>query len=732
MTVLNLVKKPILIVIVLLLVTFSGVFAQGEPATVLRAEETLGSSIDAQAPARVFIFVAQSGDVVNLVTRSGELSLGILLTNSQGTVLGQGRSSSAGAAALIRAVPIEQSGTFFVTVYDVSELQAGSFEILLAKGDLLEEELLAQLSTDTPTATEAPEVTEVAELTPEASPVAPVTRQGLQPSTQVLLGGGLEVRLSWNAPSDLNLEVRDPQANSLYWDVRTSPIGGTFGFDANGLCQIISENPVETASWAPGFLPSGSYEVMVFYRQPCETPLAVDFLVEVIANGVVVGEVNGRLSPPLANQNSVYLSSFFLDSEGQITVTQGGVYPDSSLNVLPALPADLIASALSVQVGTPVRGEIYADQPYLSYSYESQGNESISISLSRQSGSLDTLLQVMDPTGILLAVNDDAEQTRDSALPNLRLPLPGTYTIIATRYGKELGGTEGEFELLLSNPSVILPQELANLNLPGGDIEVILTWSTAADLQLLVRDPVGDAVFDDRLRVNSGGVMLLQGNLNCVRATTTPSVSYITWPTGLLRPGIYEVEVWYQNVCNDPSPADFTLTTLVDGQPVLVERRIPQPGQRYVISFTVNADRTASAGIGGFIDVNSSILRFNEQIGTATPIQPGLPVPGQLDQNNVYDLYTFEGRAGQVVSISMLATSQTLDTKLFLISPSGLEIADNDDADPAVRPANARATDALINAVTLPEDGTYLIIATRFATIYGGTVGGYLLTLQGS
>lgn len=732
MTVLNLRKQTILIAVALLLITLSSVVAQGEPATVLRAEEVLSTSIDADTPARVFIFVAQSGDVVNIVARSDALNLGILLTNSQGTVLGQGRSSASGEVSFVRAVSIEQSGTFFATVYTVSEPQAGSLNVLLSKGDLSEEELRARLIVDSPSLTDVSEATEVAELTPEASPVATTIRQGLQPSTQVLLGGGLEVRLSWNAPSDLNLEVRDPLANSLYWDVRTSPIGGTFGFDANGLCQIISENPVETATWAPGFLPSGSYEVLVFYRQPCETPLAVDFRVEVIANGMVVGEVNGRLSPPLANQNSVHLSSFFLSSDGQITVAQGGVYPDSSLNVLPALASDLTASALPVQVGVPVRGEIYADQPYVTYSYESQGNESISISLSRQSGSLDTLLQVMDPAGVLLAVNDDAEQTRNSALLNLRLPLPGTYTIIATRYGKELGGTEGEFELLLSNPSVVLPQELANLNLPGGDIEVILTWSTGADLQLLVRDPVGDSVFDDRLRVNSGGVMLLQGNLNCVPAATTPAVSYIAWPTGLLRPGIYEVEVWYQNVCNDPSPVDFTLTALVDGQPVLVERRVPQPGQRYVISFTVNPDRTASAGVGGFIDVNSSILRFNEQIGTATPIQPGLPVPGQLDQSNVYDLYTFEGRAGQVVSISMLATSQTLDTKLFLISPSGLEIADNDDADPNVRPANARPTDALINAVTLPEDGTYIIIATRFATSYGGTVGGYLLTLQGS
>ena len=33
----------------------------------------------------------------------------------------------------------------------------------------------------------------------------------------------------------------------------------------------------------------------------------------------------------------------------------------------------------------------------------------------------------------------------------------GTYTIVATRYGKDIGGTEGEFELVISETSEALP-----------------------------------------------------------------------------------------------------------------------------------------------------------------------------------------------------------------------------------------------------------------------------------
>ena len=78
----------------------------------------------------------------------------------------------------------------------------------------------------------------------------------------------------------------------------------------------------------------------------------------------------------------------------------------------------------------------------------------------------------------------------------------------------------------------------------------------------------------------------------------------------------------------------------------------------------------------------------------------------------------------------MSANSQTLDTKVFLISPSGLEIAENDDGDPLLLGTTGRTTDSLISNITLAEEGQYVVLATRFGTIYGGTVGGYTLTLR--
>jgi hypothetical protein len=36
-----------------------------------------------------------------------------------------------------------------------------------------------------------------------------------------------------------------------------------------------------------------------------------------------------------------------------------------------------------------------------------------------------------------------------------------------------------------------LPEQVTSLQLPEGSIEITLVWNTAADLQLLVRDPAG-------------------------------------------------------------------------------------------------------------------------------------------------------------------------------------------------------------------------------------------------
>ena len=439
--------------------------------------------------------------------------------------------------------------------------------------------------------------------------------------------------------------------------------------------------------------------------------------------------LTASLAPPLNGQDSVYLANFELDGNGDAVFNDGGVYNTSSLNILPA--GDVIGSAVPITQDSPVIGELSNDQPFISYVYAAQANEIISVEMNAISGSLDTLLQVVDSNGNILDVNDDTIGSTNSLIANLQLLTDGDYTIVATRYWKEFGGTEGEYQLSVSGATAEqLTSEALNLNLPDGDIEVSILWDTNADLQLLVRDPIGDAVFDDAPRINSGGILQSSGNVNCtgnVDGGVRP-VSYIYWPPGLQRPGTYEVEVWYQNDCSDTRPVEFTLTIVVNERVIFVDRQLPLPNQRYVTNFTIEPSGNVVAGQGGFIG-NSETLNYQSELTSATQITSGQTLTGIISPTNTFDLYTFEANAGDSVTIRLGATSQALDTKLFLISPSGVEIAENDDADPALIGGTGRTTDSLISGLILPEDGEYLIIASRFGTVFGGTVGAYSVSL---
>jgi hypothetical protein len=675
---------------------------QAQTAAVpLTSDTPVTGTLDADNIAQVYVFTAATPDTVSLTAVSDSL-LALLLTDETGAIIAQ-IASAEGGATLETVLP--DAGVYFVTVFRApaeTAADAAAYELTLTLAGGGE-------TAATPVPTEA-----------TATSNAPITYTLPQ---EILIQSGMEVRLEWTAQVDLNLEVRDPFGFPLFWDSRSTDIGGNFGFDANGLCERIAEVPVETATWTPGFLPTGSYEILVFYRQSCVTPNpTVPFTITTTVNGTVLNVINGSLTAPLQGQDSVYVANFVVNADGTATINQGGVYPDTSLRVLPADGQALISAAQPIQRDTPTTGAIVGAQPYQTYSFEAAANEVVSISLNRVSGGLDTLLQVIDSAGNLVEVSDDAAGSTNSALTNLRLVSAGTYTIVATRYGKEIGGTEGEFELLLTGASGQLPAEVANLNLPQGAIGISLVWNTSADLQLLVRDPVGDAVFDDEPQVNSGGILAAQGNVNCVRAEGTP-VSYIYWPNGLLRPGTYEIEVWFQSTCNDTTPVDFTLTTLVNNEVVITERQRPQADQRFVVSFTVSNDNTAERGEGGFISNSSTTIPYREEspIIAATI---GQPASGQITPDNYFDVYVFDGTIGQTVTISMNATSQTLDPKLFLIAPSGAEAAQNDDAEAGVN------KNSLIQNYELEEDGQYVIIATRYALSFGGTVGSYTVLVR--
>jgi hypothetical protein len=317
---------------------------------------------------------------------------------------------------------------------------------------------------------------------------------------------------------------------------------------------------------------------------------------------------------------------------------------------------------------------------------------------------------------------------------NLTLVLSGTYTVIATRYGQAIGGTQGGFNLTWGGQvaDTTIGQQTASVpnlpNLPKGSIEVILQWDTAADVELLVRDPRGDTVFNDKTQIPSGGTLAANANVNCKASNGTP-ISYIYWPDGRLpSAGAYEVEVQYRNNCNDTRPVNFTLYVLANGQLVTTQSGEVRQDERYVTSYTIGVNGDVTGGDGGIFGTTKrpdvTPLNYATEVENAQIMTTGQSLLGSIRLDHRFDVYVFDGKAGQVATIGMNAQNGTLDTVLFLLNPGGVQIAQNDDA------VGADTTDSLISGFTLSEDGRYIIIATHFGGPFGVTAGDYNLTLR--
>lgn len=669
----------------------------------LAAGSVLSDVIGADAGAAAYVFDAPANSTARLTldnVTGAELSLNV--SDINGNTIGQASTGGdAGSSAQVDAL-ISSGGRYFVFIYFApgSAAQETSFDLGL-------------------------EVTAVASAVSSAA--------AAEVPDQLLLGAGIEVRLSWTGAADLNLEVRDPTGQTLFWNSRSTDNGGGFGFDANGLCAVISESPQETATWQPGFLPTGSYEVIIYYEQACDPLTAsVPFSVDVVVNGALSGTIAETLSPGVLGQQNIYVARFEVGGGGAATVVPGGVYPPSSVTRLPSSYDGATHIATPIARDVAVVGEITNAQPFVAYSFEGVANELITVEMQATGGSLDTLLQIVDPAGNVVDVNDDAVlgETTDSLISDARLLSSGRYAIIASRYAKEAGGTVGPFQLSLTGPTGQAAPQASTLNLPQGDIEVSLFWSTGADLQLLVRDPAGESVFDDNPLATSGGILQEVGNVDCLPAAGGAPVSYVYWPDGFLRPGTYEVEVWYQNPCADfPPPVNFTLQIEVDDVVIARLRHLPQPDQRLVTNFTVQPSGFAVAGEAGFIDAGSATLDYQAAALEAPAIESGISVTGTISPSNTFDVYQFDGIAGETVTLGMTAVTLALDTNLYLIGPSGRELIANDDGDPVALGLTGRKTDSQISGFILPENGPYTIIATRYGNQYGGTIGVYELSL---
>jgi uncharacterized protein YfaP (DUF2135 family) len=657
----------------------------------------LAGSLTSEELIQVYTFAGVTEQEVTLVVASEDVAdLDVVLVDEQGEPVSLAAPADAneGQATLSGVLPTD--GTYYVTVF----------------------------SSDLPTAGIDFEITLETDAAVVADPVATFTPPG-----QLLTATGMQVRLGWNTNANLDLEVRDPVGGSLFWERPQVNSGGVFGVNANTDCaNLNTTSPFEEASWPTGVIPTGSYELIVYYQQQdaCRTTGTANVTLNVTVDGTAATAIQGAIQP-----GQIFLASFDVANDGTITVRPGGIKVDP-----PTATGIDVSEPLAVTVGTEVTGVLTNGQVYQAYSFAATTGQSVSLDMSATSGNLDTLLLLLDPNGNVVAINDDRETgNTNSLIPNVPLLLQGTYTIIATRYGQSIGGTQGNYVLSLTNPQAVLPvgdgaatAVASNLPLlPAGSVQVSLQWSSNADIQLLVREPSGDSIYDDRTTSNSGGILAANGNVNCVPAASGTPISYIYWPEGRLpSPGAYEIQVWYQNNCNDTRPVTFNLTVTAGGNVIAQRSETIRVGEQYVISYEIGLDGQITGGEGGFFGTvqrpDVTAVNFQGQVDDAQALIANQSVTGSIRLDRRFDVYTFEGLANQEIQIVMEQLNGTLDPVLFMVDPSGIQVAQNDDATPETRNSDV--------SYTLPADGEYIIIATHYGGRFGVTQGDYRLTLR--
>lgn len=756
-----------LLAAILAIALVSAGFVRAQTTHAIKLGDVVNGTLSVQDFAQVYSFSGGAGTAISITATSQTrgLTVGLLLTNAGGDTLARAADLTK-TAATITGFSLPSDGTYYITVIRGTGAQAGvvgNYTLALTGGTA--------------------------------------------PASTVAITDTLSVSLSWNTRDDLNLEVRDPLGGAVNFRTPSVPSGGRLSGNVNANCtNTTNDNPTETVSWPRGNVPGGSYEVIVYFVQACPqtasagsqqalakqaqatqeatdaATLSPDLQTAIPSvagteaaatqaapavtattaaptatnaapssasgNFQVAITVNGKVQSPVItgtlNPNQQYVASFILGSGNSVKVNPGG--PNLAIDLTPA--ANKIASPAALGNRTSVNGTIDRNNPIDAWAFTvAQNSSPVTISMNASSGSLDPFLVLLGPDGSIISSNDDANaDTRNSQISNQALAA-GNYTIIATRFALQIGGTEGNYTLLIGNQATTTTAPTATLgtaaitssagatavttsgtstSLPTGSIQVSLTWNTVADMRLLIRDPSGQSVFSDNRTPDNSGILDVLGNFKCLNTVSNPQ-TYAYWPNGLLPAGTYEVGVWLQSRCTDTQLPRYNLTVSVKGKKIIDVTDSPEPnGKHFLTTFTVDASGNATQGPAGIVTNTFDSSKITADLLTNAPVlASGTPATGTLNATTPFVLYTFTGKANNKIDITLKQASGNLDPLLFLLDSNGNALASNDDVTPG-KDANSEIK------FTLKVDGTYVVVATRYGIDLGGTSGTYQLALAGA
>ena len=351
--------------------------------------------------------------------------------------------------------------------------------------------------------------------------------------------------------------------------------------------------------------------------------------------------------------------------------------------------------ATLIDYGEVITDNIDNDTSAIYYTFNAQAGDMPVIEMRRLNGDLDPLLVILDEQGNEIIRNDDDPEGngRDAAIREFTIPEDGQYTIMATRFREEAGVTQGEFELELQLVDTVVVETP-----PPPSEEGLLTYG------IEIQDFIDNQQSEVRFRFNGtrGDVISIQ--MQRLNGDLDPLVILLD-------------ETGHEIARNDDDPEgsgrdaflrEFELSH--DGIYTILATRFGQAtgdtSGEFILRLLADENDSQSP------EVSNTNLQYGDRInGAISDVEPIVS-------------YTFAGQAGDIVDISMQQTSGNLDPLLVLISPTGEEIALNDD-DP-----ESSGRDAFLRNIQLPTNGIYTILATRFRREAGTTNGTFTLQLD--
>lgn len=386
--------------------------------------------------------------------------------------------------------------------------------------------------------------------------------------------------------------------------------------------------------------------------------------------------------------------------------------------MVPAQSERVQAAGGVLTYGDRVTGQISSANYFELWEFSGNRGDHIQI-LMEGDAQLDSYLGIIDQASEQVLAEDDDSGGGSNAYIEMTLPSSGSFIIVATRYNFDAGTSQGKYTLSLTGS--------------GSTQNVSNTSSSAATEPMEIDAGVwymGDIMLDqsvDGVIENNAYAQLYSLDL---QAGTEIVVAMLAYNSPLDSYLLFATEEGDVLAEDDDTGAQVNGAGQLDA---FLDLTISQTGTYFVIATRSGAEMGTTTGEYMLIIAvpeSGADAPVQEQptsdddlptgVDSMGTIQVGQQASGAISSSSFMHLYSFEGQAGEQITITMRGTGG-LDAYLGIIDPNKELLAEDDDS--------AGGSDAQIS-IRLPESGMYVIVVTRNGLDDGSTMGNYTLEIN--